>query len=427
MLLVLNFYRFQTFKLTHRITNPKAEQVLMQKSWVKKTVVFGIIYLFIGTSMQYSIQSFSTLQSSEPLATNPLSHSSSDNTTNYYAVICACSRYENPKYNLPKGSPAPDSKLRVLYDALLQTKNWDTENIILLLNENATKQNITHALEMMSTMVRPNDIFLFTWNGHGSEVPDIDGDEVQWDPHDTYDEVICPYDTNKINDNFTNVITDDELGYYFSNIQGKGKCLIFESCLSGGLVDQKTSNTEGMENYRVGGEPTLFETDFALDITRPGTMDVNGNNTIVMMSTLPHTLGLVTFLTHSPLLYSIATAITNSEKYDNNHDGFLSAEEVFRISRPMTLIQSSFRYVFIWIFAYLYYKFLLYPLISLLFPLLRQFIDTILPKPVILATCVLPFSIMIAQKLIKYITGYYFLNWPNMQDDYPGELPLVQL
>lgn len=406
----------------------------MRKSWVKKAVVFGIIYLFVGTSMQCSIQSFSTLQPSRALATNSLGHISFDKNTKYYAVICACSRYENPKYNLPRFSPAPDSKLRVLYDALLQTKNWDKENIILLLNENATKKNITHALEMMSTMVGPNDIFLFTWNGHGSEVPDINGDEAQWDLNDTYDEVICPYDTNKIKGNFTNVITDDELGYYFSKIRGKGKCLIFESCLSGGLIDQKTSNTEGIENYRVGGEPTLFEKDFLQDINHPGTMDVNGNNTIIMMSTLPYTLGRATFSTHSPLIYSVATIINNSEKYDKNNDGFLSAEEVFRIAQPMTLIQSSFIWIPYWVSAYLFFKFDLYKLYSFFLPRflpriikLYHLFDTILPIPMLSGACLFLLFYMDQQILLKLSTGHYLLNWPNMQDDYLGDLPLVQL
>jgi len=406
----------------------------MRKSWLKKTVVCGIIYLFVGTSLQCSIQSFSTVQPSGVLATNSPSHISFDNNTKYYAVICACSRYENPKYNLPRFSPAPDSKLRVLYDALLQTKNWDKENIILLLNENATKQNITHALEMMSTVVGPNDIFLFTWNGHGSEIPDINEDEAQWDRNDTYDEVICPYNTNIINGNVTNVITDDELGYYFSNIQGKGKCLIFESCLSGGLVDQKTSNTVELQNYRELGEPTRFETDFLRDITHPGTMDVNGNNTIVMMSTLPQTLGRATYSTHSPLLYSVATMINNSEKYDKNNDGFLSAEEVFRIARPMTLIQSSFIWIPYWASAYLFFKFDLYKLYSSFLPhflpriiKLYHLFDTILPIPMLSGACLFLLFYMDQQILVKLRTGHYFLNWPNMQDDYLGDLPLVQL
>jgi len=406
----------------------------MRNNIFRKGLVVGIIMLFVGTSMQCSIQSFSTVQPSGVLATNSLSHISFDINTKYYAVICACSRYEKPKYNLPRFSPAPDSKLRVLYDALLQTKNWDNENMVLLLNENATKQNITHALEMMSTAVGPNDIFLFTWNGHGSEIPDINGDEAQWDRNDTYDEVICPYDINIINGNVTNVITDDELGYYFSNIQGKGKCLFFESCLSGGLVNQKTSNIVELQNYREVGEPTRFETDFLRDITHPGTMDISGNNTIVMMSTLPQTLGRATYSTHSPLLFSVAAMINNSEKYDKNNDGFLSVEEIFRIAQPMTLIQSSFFWIYIWVSAYLFFKFDLYKLYSFFLPRflpriikLYHLFDTILPIPMLSGACLFLLFYIDQQILVKLRTGHYFLNWPNMQDDYPGELPLVQL
>ena len=51
----------------------------------------------------------------------------------------------------------------------------------------------------MANILRPNDVFLFSWCGPGTQVPDVDGDERQWDPNDKYDEVICPYDTNKIN------------------------------------------------------------------------------------------------------------------------------------------------------------------------------------------------------------------------------------
>jgi hypothetical protein len=236
------------------------------------------------------------------------------------------------------------------------------------------------------------------------------------------------------NGTFINIITDDELGYYFSHIPGKGKCLIFESCLSGGLVDKKTLNTEELPNYHEVGESTLFQTDFLRDINHPGAMDVNRNNTIVMMLTLPHTLGLATFSTHSPLLYSVATIINNSEKYDKNNDGFLSAEEIFRITRPMTLIQSSFYWIYVWVIAYLFFKFDLYKLYSSFVPWflpriikLYHLFDMILPIPMLSGTCLFLLFYMDQQILVKLRTGHYFLNWPNMQDDYPGELPLVQL
>jgi hypothetical protein len=220
----------------------------MQKSWVKKIVVFGIIYLFFGTSIQYFTQSFSTVQPSEAFTTNCLNQNSSD--PHYYAVIAACSQYENSNYSLPKKwLPAfSDEKLMVFYDSLLQSKNWEKNNIILLLNENATKNNITTALEYMAGIVRPEDYFLFSWSGHGTAVNDTDGDEAQRYPGDSLDEVICPYDMMKVNDAWINMITDDELGSYFSNITCKGMTLIFDCCLSGGMVN-RTGTNGGVQDW----------------------------------------------------------------------------------------------------------------------------------------------------------------------------------
>jgi hypothetical protein len=402
------------------------EEKGMIKRLLLKVFVSGIFLLFLGNSMHCSIQGISPSQPGVALPSYGSGHRSISNSTEYFAVICACSQYENPKYNLPRPFPAPESKLRVLYDALLQTKNWDERHIILLLNENATRQNIIHALEMMSMLVGPNDIFLFTWNGHGSEINDTNGDEAVWNPDDTYDEVICPYDTIKSDGNLTNVITDDELGYYFSNIQGKGKCLIFESCLSGALIDQQISKIKNSERKKT----SLVKTIFSRVTTNPETMDVNGENTVVIMSTLPSTLGRATFTTHSPLLYSIATIVENSKRYDRNNDGFLSVEEIFQKARPRMLIQSSFYWIFLWISGYISFKFDMYDIYTSLLPhfvKLYRLYETLVPIPILSATGFLLFVYLGQQLHFKLGTGHYLLNWPTMQDNYPGDLPFVQL
>jgi hypothetical protein len=41
--------------------------------------------------------------------------------------------------------------------------------------------------------------------------------------------------------------------------------------------------------------------------------------------------------------------------------------------------------------------------------------------------CLFLLFYMDQQILLKLCTGHYLLNWPNMQDDYLGDLPLVQL
>jgi hypothetical protein len=392
----------------------------MRNTVLRVGFIIGILCLFFGTSVYPAAIGISIPQGLLSTNTKTSSQSSRSNETEYYAVLCACSQYENPKYDLPKIMPAPESKLRVLYDALIQTKNWDPDHIILLLNENATKHNITTALETMATQVDSDDIFLFTWSGHGSHIPDVDGDEARWDANDTYDEIICPYDITKVNGNFTNVLSDDDLQYYFSNIHAKGKCLIIESCLSGGLVDQNQSQTADCSTIK----NMLAEADSY----SPGeTLDVNGNNTIVIMSTLPNTLGLISYTTFSPLLYSIAKVITDNKRCDKNNDGVLSAEEVFQQARPKALLQSSSLWAVYALSDYLFFKFNLYTRMDLPHRLeqLYKFFDTILPIPIVLSTFFFLVFYMLCQSIVKYRDGYYFLNWPHMQDEYPGELPLI--
>jgi hypothetical protein len=389
--------------------------------WMKG-LTCGIILLLLG-NLSCSAHVFSLSRPSTIEAGSSPTQDSFSNTTQYFAVICACSKYESPLLDLPsRWFPAPDWKLRVLYDALLQTKNWEKENIILLLNENATKENIVQALEQMATRVSPNDIFLFTWAGHGDEVPDLDGDEAQWDVNDTYDEVILPY-------NISNYLTDDELGYYFSNIHAKGKCLIFESCLSGDLIDRNESKT--LQNDASNSERSTIVTQagFFQNNDNPNPMDVNGNNTIVIMSTLPNMLCYFMYITHSPLLFSVVDVIKYNEKYDENKDGCLSVEEIFRIARPLTLMQSIFHEMSSWMLAYLFFKFDLYNLFFF-HPVQEKFykiIDAIVPNAKVLASCIFFFDFLYAEIQLIYSSGHYGLNWPNMRDDYPGDLPLIQL
>jgi hypothetical protein len=380
----------------------------MQKIFVKKTIVFTIIYLFIETSIQYSTQSFSTLQPFEAITTTPFSSNTSNMTTHYYAVIAACSQYKDPKHNLPKRPfpPLSDKKLMVLYESLLQSKNWDKNNIILLLNENATKKNIITALQNMTSIVGPEDYFLFSWNGHGSETFDTDGDEGYYDPHDTFDEIICPYDTLIVNDTFINDITDDELDSYLSNLTCKGMTLIFDCCLSGGMVDRtgtKGSNQDWIDHIST----TTFSNDFKRDIEQPRTADVNGNNRIVLMSTHADFLTRGMYLTGFALTYGMAIACSNPETTDKNNDNIISTEEAFAIAKSLNYLQSSMYWIGV---------FTVFSLDSIIDRSPSPFLDAI--KGDIM-------TIILIETIVILATRHFVANIPIMQDDYPSEFPLV--
>ena len=328
----------------------------------------------------------------------------------YYAVIAACSHYENPKYNLPKRPfpPFSDAQLLVFYEALLQSKNWNKSHIILLLNDNATKENITAALGHMAEIVGPDDYFLFSWSGHGTEVPDTDGDEGILDPGDTYDEAICPYDIAKDNHTLSNMITDDELNQYFSAITCKAMTLIFDCCMSGGLADRSIA-ASSIKNHIDAAAAEAFTDNFKKKLQQPRSRDVNGSNRVVLMSTQPDLVERGIFLTGFPLIKGLAVACSHPQLADQNKDGFISSEEAFSIAKPLVSVQSSLLGLGLWLYSYASYTSagetgaFIYSLIDSLF------------------------AYLVLQLESKLLTDYYMGNSPIIKDGYSGEFPLIQL
>lgn len=355
----------------------------------KKTITIILFFLLLNISL-FTVAGGKTSEQ----------QSSTTDEPTYYAVIATCSRYENPAYNIPKKpfQPIPESKLLVLYDSLVSAKNWEKENIILLVNENATKSNILSALETMSEIVTENDIFVFSWSGHGSQIATTNDFATSSDTQETYKSVICPYDMDIVNQNMINYICSTQLNFYFSNITAQGQILIFESCLSGGLVSKKQTNSR------------TYPQEYVLN--------VDGENRVVIMSTPADFLGRATFTTGYPLMNSFALVFNDYSK-DQNNDGFLSIQKAFKAARILTLIQSSFYFIGIWMYSYLLFKLNINrgrP--NILTFLLRD-------NPGIHATITLIQSYIQLQLFTKQLTGHYMLNWPNMRNDYPGQLPII--
>lgn len=318
-------------------------------------------------------------------------------SANYYAVIAACSRYENPKFNLPKfpAQPFSDKKLLTFPEALLQSENWRDGTVTVLINDNATRENILSALAAMAGLVGPDDYFLFSWSGHGTEVVDADIDESRPDPDDIFDEAICPYDIARGAYALNNVITDDELNRYFSAITCKGMTLIFDCCLSGGMVDAGSAT----------GAAALFADRFAGRIRQAATGDVNGSNRVVLMSTRPGYLERGIYLTGFPLMAGLAFACSNPKLSDTNNDGIVSAEEAFSIAKPLVHMQSSFMWLGVWLASFVDYH-------QEPGAFFKSLLDT-------------AFVYAAVQAVVKVINGHYVGNFPVLADGYSGELPLI--
>lgn len=414
------------------------ENRLWVKGLVWKWLTFGIAFLLIAITFIPCVNSNILDEGykdnagvlNETKEYDDLFHKSASADTTYYAIIAACSEYKDRKNNIPKPPfhPIPESQLKVLYDSLITAENWDEDNIILLLNENATKQNIIDAFDEMANLVTQNDIFLFSWSGHGSQVLDDDGDEKAYDPNDTYDEVICPYDCERVDDVLTNYFRDDELDEYFSNITAQGQCLLFESCYSGGLVDK---NGDGIITKE---ETDVLNDDFLRDVDgqEMETTDINGTNRVVIMSSQPDNTSRGSFLLGFPLITCMAIAFMGRAK-DTDNDGWISAEEAFEMASPPFYIQQYFLLAGIGIYTYIVFYILfktdfLSNFISNFFGgFLGIYIEFLMRvyKHIPLALIVTISLIFTTLVIIK--SGKIEFHWPMIRDDYQGNLPIIAL
>ena len=98
-----------------------------------------------------------------------------------------------------------------------------------LVDERATKQRIMDSLSLMIEQAQPGDHLVFHFSGHGSQVPDTEGDEP-----DAMDEILCPHDFDWTPDRY---ITDDEMHDVCALLDpGATLDVILDSCHSGTML-----------------------------------------------------------------------------------------------------------------------------------------------------------------------------------------------
>lgn len=103
---------------------------------------------------------------------------------------------------------------------------------VLLADRAATRTAILDALEALVTGSQPGDTLVFQYAGHGTLVPDLDGDEAQDATTPTHDEAICPVDFDR-----GRLIIDDEIGRILDRLPaGAGATCFFDCCHAGSMA-----------------------------------------------------------------------------------------------------------------------------------------------------------------------------------------------
>ncbi len=103
---------------------------------------------------------------------------------------------------------------------------FQTPEVRVLTDSRATKANIIHRLKWLADKAKRGDFLVFHFSGHGSQIRDRNGDELE----DQLDELICPYDM----DWDGTFITDDELNKIFKNVPEDALLEVFLDCCHSG-------------------------------------------------------------------------------------------------------------------------------------------------------------------------------------------------
>lgn len=107
-----------------------------------------------------------------------------------------------------------------------------------LTNSDATRQKILGELFRMVTTASPGDVLVFQYAGHGTWVPDSDGDEKT----DGADEAICPVDFRD-----GHLIVDDDFARIWNLMpDGVSLTIFLDSCHSGGGSRRVTLGEESL-------------------------------------------------------------------------------------------------------------------------------------------------------------------------------------
>jgi len=92
----------------------------------------------------------------------------------------------------------------------------------------ATRANILHGLTTLVSGLNAGDVGVFTYSGHGTWLPDKDGDEP-----DGRDEALCPHDMGR---DGSNLIIDDELAVVFSKLVLDASLVVIADCCHSGTI-----------------------------------------------------------------------------------------------------------------------------------------------------------------------------------------------
>jgi Caspase domain len=141
--------------------------------------------------------------------------------------------------NVYANLPPPYNRLNGCVNDVLAMKltlgsqfGFAESDIEVLLDDKAKRDDILAAFDRLVDRTSSGDLVVIHYSGHGSQVPDLEGDE-----SDGFDETIIPHDSGRV-DKPNRDVTDDEIYERLRRLSAKTDAitLIFDCCHSGTIT-----------------------------------------------------------------------------------------------------------------------------------------------------------------------------------------------
>jgi len=225
------------------------------------------------------------------------------------ALLIGINEYKAPSVPTLGGSV---NDVELMKATLIGKFDFLPENVLVLRDAEATRNQILKTIrEHLIGPARPNDIVLLHFSGHGSQMIDVSGDEL-----DGLDETIVPYDSRQ-GDVFD--ISDDEINGLLSELTRKtpNVVLILDSCHSGSASRAAlTGNTVRQipPDTRQPPKPESFARSERGIVEQPGSFLENSNYVLISGSDANELSNESSFAgkRHGALTYFLVQAMLNA-------------------------------------------------------------------------------------------------------------------
>ena len=183
------------------------------------------------------------------------------------ALLVGVGKYSVPGIDLP----GIDLDLERVHETL-NIMGFEDSQIRHLLDSEATSKNVKHELATwLRDGVGPEDRVVFYYSGHGSNIPDKNGDE-----DDGVDEVLVTHDVRRVTikgeRTLTGVVDDDTIAELIAAIPSNNIWIIVDACHSGTMTRDVT-----MDNLTLGDNP-IFTKSYAYSGMPVGQASVFGKS-----------------------------------------------------------------------------------------------------------------------------------------------------